>query len=89
MATLRRDGSPRICGTEKVAGTAHEVTEPGVIAVLAAAVSAEASPEDRAAPGSFELFRLDLTEVVVVRVGDGQLLIESWHQGRGMRRAER
>ena len=139
VATLRRDGSPRICGTElasydgelwlagmpgalrfadlrrdpryalhsgsddpevwrtspdaagdaKVTGTAHEVTDPAVVAAVAAALSADAPPEEQAAPGSFELFRLDLAEVVVVRVGEGHLLVESWHEGRGVRQAQR
>ena len=139
VATLRRGGSPRICGTElmsydgqlwlagmlgalrfadlrrdprfalhsgsdgpelwrskpervgdaKVAGTALEVTDHDVIAAVAAAASAEAPPEEQAEPGSFELFRLDLTEAVVVRIGDGHLLVESWHEGRGVQRAER
>lgn len=139
VATVRRDGSPRICGTElasydgqlwlggmvgarrfddlrrdpryalhsgsddpqvwrsspdvvgdaKIAGTAQETTDPQVLADVAAALSAEAPPEEQVTAGSFELFRLDLNEVVVVRIGDGHLLIESWHEGRGMQRAER
>lgn len=134
VATLRRDGSPRICGTElshhdgwlwlagmpgalrfadlrrdprfalhsgsddpavwrerpestadaKLAGTAHEVTDPDELAAFAAASSAEAPPEEALAPGSLEAFRLDLAEAVVVRVGDGHLLVESWHEGRGL-----
>lgn len=139
VATLRRDGSPRICGTEllsydgqlwlagmigalrfadlrrdprfalhsgsddpevwrskpdeagdtKVAGVAVEVTDPDVLAAVAAAASAEAPPEERVTPGSFELFHLDLAEVVVIYVGESRLQIESWHQGRGVQRAQR
>ncbi|CAN5121194.1 hypothetical protein BH20ACT5_BH20ACT5_20420 [soil metagenome] len=136
VATLRRDGSPRICGTElatydgwlwlagalrfadlrrdprfalhsgsddpavwrehpestadaKLAGTAHEVTDPDELAAFAAAGSAESPHDEAVTPGSFEAFRLDLTEAVVVRVGDGHLLVESWHEGRGRSRAER
>jgi hypothetical protein len=42
-------------------------------------------------PSPFHLFRLDLTEVVLVRLGEpaDHLVIESWHEGRGLRRVER
>ena len=38
-----------------------------------------------------ELFRADVDEVVITRLNDeGTLLVvESWHPGRGLRRAER
>ena len=125
MATLRRDGAPRVSGTEitfragqlwlggmpgslkcrdlhrdprvavhsgsdepdvwtgdaKVAGLAVEVIDEDVLAGFA-----EDTP-----PGPFHLFRLDLTEVVLVRLGEpaDHLVIESWHEGRGLRRVER
>lgn len=81
--------SPSTVGDAKIAGTAHEVTDPSVVASVAAALSAAAAPEERTDPGSFELFRLDLTEAVVVRIGSGQLLIETWHPGRGVRQVQR
>ena len=114
LATLRRDGSPRISGTEvefeggeawlgsmwravkaldlqrdprfalhsgsadppdwtadaKIAGRAHEVTEPDATS---------------------HRFRLDITELVVTAVGDppDHLVIESWHEGRGVTRRTR
>ena len=42
--------------------------------------TAEQVPED-----SFDLFRADVTEIVVTRIGEpaDHLLIESWHEGRG------
>lgn len=126
LATLRRDGSPRISGTEvdfkdgelwfggmwrslkaldllrdprfalhsgsadppqwtgdaKIAGRAVEVTDPD----LKAAVAAGGAP-----PGPFHLFRADLLELVVVRLGDpaDHLVIEAWHAGRGVTRRER
>jgi hypothetical protein len=119
LATLRRDGSPRISGTEvdlrdgelwlgcmyrsvkaldlrrdsrfalhsasidppawsgdaKVAGIAEEVTDPALIA----AVNGPDQPRSH-------LFRLDVIEVVVVRVGEpaDHLVIKSWHTGRGV-----
>ena len=126
LATLRKDGSPRISATEvdfadgemwlgsmwrslkaldlrrdprfalhtgsedppgwrgdaKVAGRAEEVTDPERIA----AVSGEGAP-----PGHSHLFRADVAELVVVRLGDppDHLVIESWHEGRGVSRRER
>jgi Pyridoxamine 5'-phosphate oxidase len=126
LATLRRDGSPRISGTEvvfsegelwlgsmwhsskaldllrdprfalhsgsadppdwagdaKLAGRAEEVTDPeGKMAIIG----------DDASPDSFHLFRANITELVVVRIGDpaDHLVIETWHAGRGIARRER
>lgn len=120
LATLRRDGSPRISGTEtdfrenevyigsmwkavkaldlqrdprfaihsgsadppewrgdaKIAGRADEITEPDTVARI----------NEGAPGGRSHLFRLDVTEVVVVRLGDpaDHLVIDSWHEGRGL-----
>jgi Pyridoxamine 5'-phosphate oxidase len=120
LATLRRDGSPRVSGTEigfaegelwfgsmpravkaldlqrdprfalhsplgddgdaKLAGRAEEVTDAERFAALSGAE-----------PGSFHLFVADITELVTVAVGDppDHLVIESWHEGRGLTRRER
>jgi hypothetical protein len=126
LATLRRDGSPRISGTEanfadgelwlgsmwrslkaldlqrdprfalhsgsadppnwtgdaKLAGLVEEVTDPERIA----AINGEGAP-----PGPSHLFRADITELVVVRLGEpaDHLVIETWHMGRGVTRRER
>jgi pyridoxamine 5'-phosphate oxidase-like protein len=126
IATVRRDGSPRISGVEvtfadgdlwtgsmwqavkaldlrrdprfalhsgsddpeewkgdaKVAGLAEEVTDPG----RWAAIVGDAAPTD-----SSHLFRLELTELVVVRLGDpaDHIVVEAWHAGRGVTRRER
>jgi hypothetical protein len=126
IATLRRDGSPRISGTEidfaggelwlgsmwqslkaldlrhdarfalhsgsedppdwrgdaKVAGRVEEITDPERIA----AINGEGAP-----PGPSHLFRADVEELVVVRLGDppDHIVIESWHAGRGVTRRER
>ena len=128
MATLRRDGSPRISGTEvvfagddlwlagmpgslkladlrrdgrvavhsasedppawtgdgKVAGHAVEVVDADERLAFERAIGQEE-------PGGFELFRIDLHELVHVHLGEpaDHLVIESWHQGRGVRRDER
>jgi hypothetical protein len=126
LATLRRDGSPRISGTEvnfadgelwlgsmwrslkaldlqrdprfalhsgsadppnwtgdaKLAGRVEEVTDPERKTTI---IGSEAPP------GSSHLFRADITELVVVRVGEpaDYLVIETWHMGRGVTRRER
>lgn len=125
MATLRRDGSPRISGTEvqfrdgemwlggmpgsrkaldlrrdgrvaihsgsddpdrwtgdaKVAGIAVEVTDEQVVARFS----------EQATPGPFHLFRIELHEAVVVSLGhpDDHLVVEWWHEGKGVNRVQR
>jgi hypothetical protein len=120
LATLRKDGSPRISGTEvefrdgelwfgsmwqavkaldlqrdprfaihsgsidppewkgdaKIAGRVDEVTDPEIVGTI----NADA-PSDQS-----HLFRADVTEVSVVTIGEPRdhLVIESWHEGRGV-----
>src|SRR3954454_11877956 len=122
LATLRRDGSPRISGTEvifaegdlwfgsmwaarkardlqrdprfalhsgsddppdwsgdaKLSGVAEEHTDDE--AVFAAVIGGDKPP------GPAHLFRCDIRELSVVRLGEpaDHLVIESWHEGRGM-----
>jgi hypothetical protein len=126
LATLRRDGSPRISGIEvsfvdgdlwtgsmwqavkaldlrrdprfalhsgsddptewkgdaKVAGRAEEISDPQ----RKAEIVGGAAPVD-----SSHVFRLDLAELVVVRVGEpaDHIVVEAWHPGRGVTRRER
>jgi len=133
LATLRRDGSPRVSGIEavlrvgelwlagmpdarkfadlrrdprlalhsgstdppewtgdaKVAGRAVEVTDEPTLAGFAAAAAAEPGPSPEV--GTFELFRVDISEAVVVRLGEpaDHLLIESWRPGSDVRREVR
>ena len=122
LATLRRDGSPRISGTEvtfrdgelfigsmwearkaldlrrdprfalhsgspdpdagwtgdaKLAGRMEEITDPDRVA----AVNREAAGGEPS-----HLFRADIDELVVVRLGEpaDHIVIESWHAGRGV-----
>jgi hypothetical protein len=133
LATLRKDGSPRISGTEanfadgelwlgsmhrsmkaldlrrdprlalhsasedppddptawqgdaKVAGRAEEITDP---ARKKAVQQASGGGEP---PGPYHLFRVDVTEVVLTRVGDppDHLVIEVWREGEGLRSMQR
>lgn len=94
FADLRRD--PRVAvhsgsddgdawsGDAKLSGRAVEVTS-------AAEQKAYAGGLDQQPPGSFELFRVDVTELVVVRLAPtfDTLLIESWAEGSGVRRWKR
>ena len=127
LATLRRDGSPRISGSEvifadgelwlgsmwqslkardlqrdprfalhsgspdpdagwrgdaKLAGRAEENVDPQLRERIFAG---------KGGPGPSHLFRCDVTELVVVSLPDPPefLVIESWHEGRGVKRVER
>lgn len=130
MATLRRDGSPRVSGTEielidgdlwigsmpgamkagdlrrdprvavhgpttdetmalgdvKVAGRATEVTDETTKAWFVGRYAEHAGHEP---PQPFHLFRIEVDEVVRTRVEGDHLIVESWHEGRGVARAER
>jgi hypothetical protein len=119
IATLRKDGSPRISGTEvefrdgqvwigsmwqalkakdlqrdpryalhsgsasspdwtgdaKIAGTAYEHP------------NAEELRDEKTPPGPFHAFRLDITELSVVRLDEGPpmgIIVTSWKPGRGV-----
>jgi hypothetical protein len=109
LATLRRDGGPRISGTEVEFADGEAWIGSMWRAVKAldlrrdprfAIHSGSADPpgwagdakiagtvEDVTEPGaSSHRFRLDITELVVVRLGEpaDHLLIEAWHEGRGV-----
>lgn len=116
MATLRRDGGPRISGTE-VELSGGEVwlgSMPGALKARdlqrdprLAIHSPTADPaeggtawagEAKLAGTATEVpakeghrFRVDLTEVVLTRLGDvpDHLVVESWHPGRGYQQRQR
>ncbi|GLH99145.1 pyridoxamine 5'-phosphate oxidase family protein [Phytohabitans aurantiacus] len=126
LATLRRDGSPRISGTEaqfrdgelwfggmwlsrkaldlrrdprfalhsasvdpddddpaawpgdaKLSGRVEEITDPARVSEV----------NKDAPPGPSHLFRADITEVVLTKVGSpaDHLLIQWWREGKGLR----
>ncbi|MDA8185866.1 MAG: pyridoxamine 5'-phosphate oxidase [Actinomycetota bacterium] len=120
MATLRKDGSPRISGTE--VAFADDGLALGIMAGALRALdlrrdarialhSSTADPDDDPTlwpgdakisgtaseveghdgpPGSHR-FLINLTEVVITRVGTpaDHLVIEAWHPAQGLRRVER
>ncbi len=140
LATLRRDGSPRISGIEsrfadgelwlgmmpgsrkagdlqrdsrmalhsaseepddddpavwspdaKVAGVAVEVTDPVAFRRMAEIEGADPDSVEAAGPGTYHLFRVDVTEVVTVGVGDppDHLLVDFWTVVGGRRTVKR
>jgi hypothetical protein len=110
LATLRRDGSPRISGTEVEFSGGEAWVGSMWRAVKAldlqrdprfAIHSGSPDPssgwrgdakiaghaEDVTEPGAeSHRFRLDITELVVVRLGEpaDHLVIDAWHAGRGL-----
>lgn len=71
-------------GDAKIAGRAVVVTDEETIRRWRSDLSQQP-------PGPFDLFRLDLSEVVLTRVGElaDRLVIDSWREGEGVRRFER
>jgi pyridoxamine 5'-phosphate oxidase-like protein len=122
LATVRRDGSPRISGIEVQfeGGDAVMGMMPGSMKLLdvrrdprlAVHISSADPPEDDPSawagdakisgvaierpdpekPGEpSNSFRIDIKEVSLVKVGKpaDHLVIESWHEGRGLQRRKR
>jgi hypothetical protein len=127
LATLRRNGSPRISGSEIMfaEGELWFGSMPNAVKALDlrrdprfAVHSGSDDPDkgwrgdakfagrveevddderkraivgDNAPPGPLHLFRCDVTELVVVRLGEpaDHLLIDSWHEGRGLSQIKR
>jgi hypothetical protein len=114
MATLRRDGSPRISGTEVEfadgeawigsmgrAVKALDLQRDPRFAIHSGSADPPDWPGDAKIAGTVEevsepgaeshRFRLDISELVVVRLGEpaDHLLIEAWHEGRGVTSVKR
>jgi len=84
-ATLDTDLST---GDARISGRAVVVTDPSTVAAY---VEAQSGASGQEPPSVFHLFSVDVSEVVLVRIGDpaDHLVIESWREGRGLRRIER
>ena len=118
LATLRKDGSPRISGTECEivdgelqfgamwrgvkaldllrdprfalhSGSEDPPDWPGDAKV--AGTVTETVVESEQHGGQYHLFHCDITELVVVGLNPERtkMVIESWHEGRGLSRMER
>ena len=93
-ADLRRDPRVAVHGASedppdwradaKIAGRALEVTDESAKRAYAGTAEGKDHP-------AFELFRIELDEVVLVSLGDpaDHLVIETWRPGRGVTRIER
>jgi hypothetical protein len=66
----------------KLAGTVEEITGEAFDAYVSA-------KHAQLPPGPFHLFRLDVTEVALTRVEGDELVVESWHPGRGVQTVRR
>lgn len=117
LATLRKDGSPRISGTECEivdgelqfgsmwrsmkaldllrdprfalhSGSDDPPDWPGDAKVAGTVREEVVKSEEH---GQYHLFRCDITELVVVGLNPERtkMVVESWHQGRGLSRLER
>lgn len=75
---------PDWTGDATVSGRAVEIEDTAKVASVFEAIG---HPQE----GPAHLFRLDVTEVTTVRIGDppDHLVVESWGEGRGFRRRER
>ncbi len=73
-------------GDARIAGRAVEVTGPDAMADLVAGDERHA-----AGPPAGDVYRVDVAELVLVRIGDpaDHLVIESWRDGGALRRVER
>jgi len=76
-------------GDAKIAGRVEAMTAPEAFDAFSTA-RGEGGGEDPEA-GTFPLYRVDISEVVLIRVGDPRdhLVIETWTENDGLRRIER
>ncbi|MDQ3612210.1 MAG: pyridoxamine 5'-phosphate oxidase family protein [Actinomycetota bacterium] len=74
-------------GDAKVSGRAVEVTDQEQVTTVLRATGAD----DEGPPQPLHLFRVDVAEAVLTRVGDppDHLVIDLWRDGEGLRRMER
>jgi hypothetical protein len=78
-------------GDAKLSGLAQEVSDDSSYQSFSDA--ARSATGERQPPlGSFHLFRVEVTEAVLIRVGGDppdHLVIETWRPGKGLHRVER
>jgi hypothetical protein len=65
-------------GDAKITGRGIEVDDPPTLDAFARAFEAA---NGYFPPGPFHLFRVDVTELAFVKLGDNRLIIESWREG--------
>jgi hypothetical protein len=71
-------------GDAKVSGRAVQIVDPDEWAAFRAV-----HPRGGDAPGPYELFKADITEVVLIRVVGDHMQIDTWHPGEAPRSIER
>ncbi|HEY4376557.1 MAG TPA: pyridoxamine 5'-phosphate oxidase family protein [Acidimicrobiales bacterium] len=67
-------------GDAKLTGLAVVVTDPAAFAAVAAVQGGE---HDASSPPDYDLFRVDVLDLVVVAVADAQLVIDRWSLADG------
>jgi Pyridoxamine 5'-phosphate oxidase len=82
------DDPERFTADAKVSGRTVEITDPAGRAAFAGPAE---EPAEDAGPSSFELFRVEIDQLVLTGLNEEKtaLVISSWHPGRGVTRAER
>lgn len=76
-------------GDARLAGRAVEITDPEMLRSFSAAAGEEHEGADP--PEPYHLFRVDVTDITLIRIGDpaDHLVIESWADDTGYKRIER
>jgi hypothetical protein len=76
-------------GDARLAGRAVEITDVEMLRSFAATSSEEHGGQEP--PEPFHLFRVDVTEITLIRIGDpaDHLVIETWSRDAGYKRIER
>jgi hypothetical protein len=76
-------------GDARLAGRAVEITDPEVLRSFSAGSAEEHDGVEP--PEPFHLFRVDVTEITLIRIGDpaDHLVIETWSRDAGYKRIER
>ena len=80
---------PEWSGDAKLSGRVEEITDDERFGAYLAARAGEGEQPDP--PGRFHLFRAEIDEAVLVGLNEARdrLVIEHWHEGRGLARIER
>jgi len=79
---------PGWSGDAKLSGRVEEIADGERFEAFLAARAGNGEPDP---PGRFHLFRAEIDEVVLVGLNDARdrMVIEHWHEGRGLSRIER
>jgi hypothetical protein len=82
------ESPPEWSGDAKLSGRAEEITDPDRFRAFLEARAGEGEPDP---PSQFHLFRAEIDELVLIGLNQARdkMVIEHWHEGRGLGRIER